>query len=158
MCIFNPRHACARVTVLGLCVSVCVSSTTSPATTRNGASNRRYLWLRRNLGNILNTAFSLVQKLWREKANKLISMCLPQHHIYGTDGATFRQKFRRQGLFWFFQSRYKLPGYQAFAFVVVRILSVTCSLTLALSQSHLLMVEVHVRKGSKNLPSLLEGV
>ena len=32
---------------------------------------------------------------------------------YGADGATFRQKFRRQGLFWFFQSLtagYKLPG------------------------------------------------
>ena len=43
----NPRRACARVTVLGLCVCVCVSvcpaCTTSPATTRNGASNRRYL-------------------------------------------------------------------------------------------------------------------
>ena len=32
---------------------------------------------------------------------------------YGADGATFRQKFRRQVLFWFFQSLtagYKLPG------------------------------------------------
>ena len=32
---------------------------------------------------------------------------------YGADGATFRQKFRRQGLFWFFQgltAGYKLPG------------------------------------------------
>ena len=32
---------------------------------------------------------------------------------YGADGATFRQKFRRQGLFWFFRSLtagYKLPG------------------------------------------------
>ena len=55
--VVNPRRACARVTVLGLCVcvcvcvyvcvctcvcvSVCVSGTTSPATMRNGASNRR---------------------------------------------------------------------------------------------------------------------
>ena len=65
---------------------------------------------------------------------------------YGADGATFRQKFRRQGLFWFFQSLtagYKLPGivaasfqlYRAFAFVVFRILPVTCWLTRALSQS-----------------------
>ena len=73
---------------------------------------------------------------------------------YGADGATFRQKFQRQGLFWFFRSLtagYKLPGrvrqratslsavrvraVQAFAFVVFRILSVTCSLTRALSQS-----------------------
>ena len=84
-----------------------------------------------------------VQKLWRENANKLTATS------YGADGATFRQKFRRQGLFWFFQSLtagYKLPGrvrqratslsaVQGFAFVVFRILSVTCSLTRALSQS-----------------------
>ena len=51
----NPRRACTG----GLCV--CVSGTTSPATMRNWASNRRYLYLRlrRNLGNILNMAFSL---------------------------------------------------------------------------------------------------
>ena len=76
----NPWRACAaRVTVLGLCVSVCllltlgvhvrglrhlvgvcvcVSGTMSPATTRNGASNQRYLRLQRNLKNILNMAFS----------------------------------------------------------------------------------------------------
>ena len=69
---------------------------------------------------------------------------------YGADGAAFRQKVRRQGLFWFFQSLtggYKLPGIVrqratslsavqlAFAFVVFRIPSVTCSLTRALSQS-----------------------
>ena len=39
--------------------SVCVSGTTSPATRRNGASNRRYLRLLCNLGNVLNMAFSL---------------------------------------------------------------------------------------------------
>ena len=67
-----PRRACARDMVLGLCVCcvccvcvclsvchVCLSGTTSPATTRNEASNRRYLQLRRNLGNILNMEFSL---------------------------------------------------------------------------------------------------
>ena len=68
---------------------------------------------------------------------------------YGADGATFPQKFRRQGLFSFFQSLtagYKLPGIvrqratslstvqlvQGFCFVVFRILSVTGSLTRAL--------------------------
>ena len=73
---------------------------------------------------------------------------------YDAEEATFRQKFRGQGLFWFFQglmAGYKLPGivrqratslsavqlglYRAFAFVVFRILSVTCSLMHALSQS-----------------------
>ena len=71
---------------------------------------------------------------------------------YGADGATFRLIFLRQGLFWFLQSLtagYKLPGIvrqqatslsavqhvQGFAFVVFRILSVTCSLTRGLSQS-----------------------
>ena len=59
-------------------------------------------------------------------------------------------EFRRRGLFWFFQgltAGYKLPGivrqrviqpyslYRALAFVVFRILSVTCSLTRALFQS-----------------------
>ena len=85
--------------------------------------------------------FSLkMQKLWREKANKLIStLYVLTATLYGANGATFRQKFRRQGPFWFFQSLtagYKLPGmYRAFAFVVFRILSVTCSLMRALSQS-----------------------
>ena len=64
---------------------------------------------------------------------------------YGADGATFR----RQGLFWFFlsltagyklvrQRATRLPAVQlvqALAFVVFRILSVTRSLTRALSQS-----------------------
>ena len=71
---------------------------------------------------------------------------------YGADGATFPQKFRRQGLFSFFQSLtagYKLPGIvrqratslsavqlvQGFCFVVFRILSVTGSLTRALSRA-----------------------
>ena len=94
-------------------------------------------------------AFSrFVQKLWREKANKLISSYVLTATSYGADGATFRQKFG-----WFFQSLtagYKLPGvvrqlnelvfqpyslYRAFAVVVFRILSVTCSLTRALSHS-----------------------
>ena len=106
-----------RVTVLGLCVclSVCLSGTTSPATTRNRASNRRYLRLRRNLGNILNMAFSLKMlcskvMAWKsQQANKYVLTATS----YGADGATFRQIFRRQGLFWFFQSLtagYKLPG------------------------------------------------
>ena len=64
---------------------------------------------------------------------------------YGADGATFRQIFRRQGLFWFFQSLmagYKLPGIvrqRATSLSAVQLvqglLSVTCSLTRALSQS-----------------------
>ena len=77
--IINPRRACTGglqylvCVCVCVCLCVCLSSTTSPATT----SNRRYLRLRRNLGNIL----LFVQKLWREKANKLISMCLPRHHM-----------------------------------------------------------------------------
>ena len=128
--------------------------TTSPATTLNEASNRRYLRLRRNLGNVLNMAFSrFVKKLWREKSQQANKYVLTATS-YGADAATFRQKFRRQDLFWFFQSLtagYKLPGIvrqratglsavqlvqSFFAFVVFRILSVTCSLTRALSQSH----------------------
>ena len=35
------------------------------------------------------------QKLWREKANMLMSICLLRHHNYGADAATFRQNFRR---------------------------------------------------------------
>ena len=57
--------------------------------------------------------FLFVQKLWREKANKLISTYVLTATSYGANGATFRQKFLRQGLFWFFQSLtagYKLRG------------------------------------------------
>ena len=52
-------HAPAGYGTWSVCVSVCVSGTTSPATMHNGAYNRRYLRLQRNLGNILNMAFSL---------------------------------------------------------------------------------------------------
>ena len=41
-------------------------------------------------------AFSLkmlCEKLWREKANKLISSYVLTPTSYGADGATFRQKF-----------------------------------------------------------------
>ena len=68
---------------------------------------------------------------------------------YGTDAATFRQNFRRQGLLWFFQRLmvdYKLPGIvrqwatrlstiPVFCFAVFCILSLTFSLTRALSQN-----------------------
>ena len=77
----NPRRACARVTVLGLCVclSVCVSGTTSPVTTRNGASNRRYLRHWRNLENGVFSKNALFKSYGVKKANKLISMWLPRH-------------------------------------------------------------------------------
>ena len=52
-----------------VCVSG-VSDTTSPATTRNGASKRRYLRHRRNLENILNKAFSLKMLCSRVMASK----------------------------------------------------------------------------------------
>ena len=95
----------------GLCACVCLSvCTTSPAITRNGASNGRYLRPRRKLENILILIWRFLALLWREKANKLSRLTATS---YGADGATFRQKFRRQGLFWFFQSLtagYKLPG------------------------------------------------
>ena len=69
----------------------------------------------------------------------------PTSLVCGANGATFRQKFRRQGLFWFFQSlkagytwqrATSLSAVQLVqSFFVFRILSVTCSLTRALSQS-----------------------
>ena len=45
-------------------------------------------------------------KLWREKANMLISIIIIMLTAtsYGADAATFRLNFRRQGLLWFFQS------------------------------------------------------
>ena len=64
-----------------VCVCVCVSVCPAPRVLPLRATERRYLRPRRKLKNILNMAFSrFVQKLWREKANKL-SMCLPRHHM-----------------------------------------------------------------------------
>ena len=90
--IINPRRACAGGLRYLVCVSVCLSVrhreschyaqlSIQPKVPR--ASVQSGIW-----------RFLFVQKLWREKANKLISyMCLPRHHNYGADGATFRQIF-----------------------------------------------------------------
>ena len=59
---FNPQRACAaRVTVLGLCVSVsvCLSVTTFSATARNNATNKIYQRLQRDVSKVLKMAFSL---------------------------------------------------------------------------------------------------
>ena len=122
-----------RVTVLGRCVCVYVCLRVCPAP--------RVLPLRATERPTEGTyGFGAI---WEYGVFSLCSKVMTKS--YGADGATFRQKLRRQGLFWFFQSLtagYKLPGivsellaYRAFAFVVFRTLSVTCSLTRALSQS-----------------------
>ena len=93
-------------------------------------------------------AFSFVQKLWREKANKLISMCLPRHYTAPMERHISPEISKTQGLFWSncrLQATWHSKARQratslsavqlAFAFVVFRIPSVTCSLTRALSQS-----------------------
>ena len=79
--VINPRRACARVTVLGLCV--CPAGQTHTQTkyqlsvqpkvhvpTASAQSGKHFKY----------GVFCIVQKLWREKANKL-STCLPRHHM-----------------------------------------------------------------------------
>ena len=85
-----------------------------------------------------------------------------------------RQKFRRQGLFSFFQSLtagYKLPGIvrkratsfsavqlvQGFCFVVFRILSVTGSLTRAFSQAQSLAHAQQLFSASMRMPGQILG-
>ena len=58
--------------------SVCVSGTTSPATMRNGESNRRYLRHRRNLENMLKYG---VFALFKSYGVKKPTMCLPRYHM-----------------------------------------------------------------------------
>ena len=59
--LINPRRACARVTVLGLCVC--------PAPrVRNGTSDRRYLRLRRNLESTMLKSNDRLQATWHGKA------------------------------------------------------------------------------------------
>ena len=137
-------HAvCVYVSVL---LTVCVSGTTSPATTRNRESNRRYLWHRRNLENILIWRFCFVQELWREKANKL-SMCYRDIIIMAPMERHFARNFEDRAFSESLMAGYKLPGsellvfqpyslYKAFAFVVFGILSVTCLLALSQSLAH----------------------
>ena len=100
-----------RVTVLGLCV--CVSVCPAPRVLPLRATERPTEGIY-GFGAIWETFKKIfflrfVQKLWREKANKLISMCLQRHHM-----APMERHFARNlSLFWFFQSLtagYKLPG------------------------------------------------
>ena len=102
-----------RVTVLGLCVCVCCLSvrhhqschyaqlSVQPkVATVSLQSGKHWSFLKK----------CFVQKLWREKANKLIStctcMCLPRHHTcMAPIERHFTRYFKdRAGLFWFFQS------------------------------------------------------
>ena len=89
-----------------------------------------------------------IWKTWRYGMIK--PTILPQHHI-GADGATFRQKFRRQGLFWFFQSLtagYKLPGrvrQRATSLSAIQLFPIYCSLTRALSRSLAHAQQLHAR-------------
>ena len=86
-----------------------------------------------------------VQKLWREKANKL-SMCLPRHHMAPSEisktgpflvlsKSNGRLQATWQSMAASYQSFSRTACTGLFAFVVFRIFSVTCSLTRALSQS-----------------------
>ena len=93
-----------RVTVLGLCVcvSVCLSvclcvrhheschyaqlSVQPKVSTASSQSGKHFKY-----GVFSKNA--LFKKLWREKANKLISSYVLTATSYGADGATFRQKF-----------------------------------------------------------------
>ena len=64
----NPRRACAaRVIVVVLCVrpSVCLSVTTFSATLRNKVAKKRYQWVQRYTGLILNVAIFV--KILRSK-------------------------------------------------------------------------------------------
>ena len=55
--VINPRRACAaRVTVLGLCV--CLSVTTFSDTARNNAPNKIYQRLQRDMNKVLKMAVS----------------------------------------------------------------------------------------------------
>ena len=91
-----------------MCLSVCPAPRVLPlrATERptEGTYGFSAIWETSSIWRFL-----FVQKLWREKANKLISMCLPQHDMAPME----RHLARYFGLFWFFQSLtagYKLPG------------------------------------------------
>ena len=110
--IINPQRACVRVSAcvcaracvcvcvcdstvclsVCLCVSVCpappvlpLRATEHPTEGTYGfdAVGKHFIY-----GVFSKTCF--VQKLWREKANKLISMCLPRHHM-----APMEQHFAR---------------------------------------------------------------
>ena len=101
--LINPQYACAEgYGTWSVCVSVCPVPHAG-----------RYLGLRCSLGSILNMAFSALFKSYGVKKDQQANKYLLSATSYGADGATFRQKFRRQDLFWFFQSLtagYKLPG------------------------------------------------
>ena len=59
-----------------VCVSVCQSGTTSPATTRNGTSNRRYLRLRRNLKKHFKYGVALFKSYGVKTLYVLTAQCL----------------------------------------------------------------------------------
>ena len=78
--LINPRRACAaRVP------SVCLSVTTSSATTRNETTKQRYQRVHRYTGFILKRRFSYnccVQKLWREKRENKPICKLAQAYLH----------------------------------------------------------------------------
>ena len=138
-----------RVTVLVLCV--CLSVTTLAATSFVLTLKVRYVGGYYRLFLDFNS-FSIkpsVQKLWRGKANMLMSIILAATS-YGADAATFHQTGPSLVLS-SLTVGYKQPGIvrqratslsattavrvSVFCFVAFRILSVTFSLTRALSQS-----------------------
>ena len=93
----NPRRACARVTVVGLCVFVCLSVTTFSPTSRNKTAKKRYVRLHRYTSLILKLAIFvkvLLSKVmaWKsQQANKYVLTVTS----YGADGGIFRQKFSK---------------------------------------------------------------
>ena len=113
-----------------MCLCVSLSGTTSPATTRNGASNRRYLRPRRKLENIFVFSKNALFKSYGVKMPT--SLVCAYRDIIWRRWSDISPEISKKGLFWFFQRQtagYKLPGrvrqrativfqpYRLFAFV-----------------------------------------
>ena len=85
---------------IAVCLCVCPAPRVLPLRATERPTEGTY-----GIGAIWNMAFSrFVQKVWRKKANKLTVTSYWRR---------WSDIFRRQGLFWFFQSLtagYKLPG------------------------------------------------
>ena len=115
VCLSVSQSVCLSVcqsVCLSVCLSVCVSVCLSVCYHASEGIARFYANMKVHtaLHGIAFSRFLIcgflkkpsVQKLWREKdyANE----CVLNVTSYGTDAATFRMNFPRQGFLWFFQS------------------------------------------------------
>ena len=111
MCSEGYGSLLAKFLCVCLCVCVCVCVCLSVCY----HASEDIAWLYSKMNRLFSVLSSWlfkkpsVQKLWREKANILMSICLPRPPLVLMQSLNFG----RQGLLWFFQSLavgYTLPG------------------------------------------------